>query len=159
MILFNTSTSEHRVLANLRGRNHYLTSDQVNGDWATYDVLRLQAVAFSDCQVSLYQISTDTLTQLPNPNRQQYSSSVTSDGTVYFGREAQPQSLGLREGCSGCPSPQRWQRGSDRDDTGGSKTSSPPFAFEEADTSTTLLLGRNRCRRGPITREGNLSES
>ena len=37
VILFNTSTSEQRVLVNLRGRNHYLSSNQVNGDWATYE--------------------------------------------------------------------------------------------------------------------------
>ena len=152
VILFNTSTSEQRVLATLRGRNHYLESNQVSGDWATYESCDLKRGIFSNCQVSLYQISTDTLTQLPNPDRQQYSSSVTSDGAVYF----------IRSGNAN-----RWRCGRNvevvRLPTGGSeaviatipagKDVFSTFAFEEFDTSTTLLLGRRPCT-GRIPRGG-----
>ncbi len=37
VVLFNMSTTEVRVLANLRSRTHYLISNQVNGDWATFE--------------------------------------------------------------------------------------------------------------------------
>jgi hypothetical protein len=142
-VLFNTMTSEQRVLANLRERNHYLVTNQVNGDWATFETCDFRR-EFSNCQVWLYQISTETLTQISNPDRQQYSSAVTSDGTLYF----------VRSGNS-----DHWLCGKNvqiiRLPDGGSETvigTIPSdrdvfasFALEEADDSTTLLFDRRRC--------------
>jgi hypothetical protein len=145
-VLFNTMTSEQRVLTNLRQRNHYLVTNQVNGDWATFETCDFLRGEFRNCQVWLYQISTETLMQIPNPDRQQYSSAVTSDGTVYF----------VRSGNS-----HYWLCGRNvqiiRLPDGGSETvigTIPDgrdvfasFALEEADDSTTLLFDRQRCRR------------
>jgi hypothetical protein len=143
-VLFNTTTSEQRVLANLRLRTHYLFTNQVNGDWATFETCDLRHGEFSDCQVWLYRISTDTLTQVPNPNRQQYSSAVTSDGTLYFVRSGNGD---------------HWVCGKNvqfiRLPDGGSEVviATLPlgrdvfssFALEEGDSSTTLLFERDRC--------------
>ncbi len=146
VILFNTSTSEERELANLRGLNHYLLSNQVNGDWATFESCDYspRTDKFSDCQVFLYQISTDTLTQIPNPNRQQYSSSVTSDGTVYFGRGRS----GVRWVCGRDAQIVRLPNGGSEEVIAtirGFRDVFSTFALEESDTSTTLLLGRQPC--------------
>ena len=74
------------MLANLRGRNHYLLSNQVNGDWATSEPCDTSS------RRSIYQLPgvplpdqhSPRLRRSRTPYRQQYSSSVTSDGTVYF---------------------------------------------------------------------------
>lgn len=142
-VLFNTSTSEKRVLTDLRAGNHYLVTNQVNGDWATFETCDVRG-GFSNCQVWLYRISTDTLTQVPNPDRQQYSSAVAGDGTLYFVRSGNAD---------------HWLCGKNvrivRLPEGGSeqvigtipdgKDVFASFALEEADTSTTLLFDRLTC--------------
>jgi hypothetical protein len=145
VILFNTSTNEERVLADLRSANHWLQASQVNGDWATYESCDHRG-RFSNCQVFLYRISTDTTTPIPNPGRQQGNTSVTSDGTVYFGRMAgadywicgrNTQIIRLPYGGSAeviATFPDGWELFSS-------------FALEETDGSTTLLLGRGSCSR------------
>ena len=154
VILFNISTSERRVLANLFGGDHYLLSNQVNGDWATYESCDLRRGVYSNCQVSLYQISTDTLTQIPNPNRQQYSSSVTSDGTVYFVRGRNRE----RWMCGRGAQVVRLPNGGTEDVIATipqGKDVFSTFALEESDTSTTLLLGRQPCAQRRIPRGGS----
>ncbi len=146
IVLFNTSTSEQRVLMNLRATNHLLGSNQISGDWATFASCDLPGYFFSNCQVHLYQISTDTLTQIPNPDRQQWASSVTSDGTVYFVRGRGRD----RWVCGGVEKIVRLPYGGSeaviaRIPEG--KHVSSTFALEKSDTTTSVLLGREPCPR------------
>ena len=84
IVLHNTTTGEERVLDTANRRRVSIQPDQVNGNWATYT--RCAHV----CNVIRYDITLETKTTLPRPagasSRHQYSSSVTSAGTVYFAR-------------------------------------------------------------------------
>ena len=90
VVLFNISTSASIVLRKLSYRSHYLVSDQVNGDWATFESCgyRYRRGEYFDCQVYRYQISTEELVQIENPGvpQQQYAGAVSGDGTVYLVR-------------------------------------------------------------------------
>jgi len=87
VILFNLSTGERRVLRQAPLPSAYLRGNQVNGDWATFDRCRdlfASGGTYSNCNVFRYQISTGELVKIPNPGLQQWASSVSQDGTVYF---------------------------------------------------------------------------
>jgi hypothetical protein len=145
-VLFNTSTSEQRVLMSARLRNHFLLTDQVNGDWATFETCDIEDGQFTNCQVWVYRISTETLTR----SRTRVDSSTAppspGDGTVYFVRSGNAD---------------HWLCGKNvqivRLPDGGSeqligtipdgKDVFASFALEEADTSTTLLFDRLTCSR------------
>lgn len=86
VVLFDLSAGTGTVLEKLPLRGHYLQSGQVNGDWATFESCRLRRGDFVDCQVSLYEISAETLTEVANPGVQQYAGAVADDGTVYLVR-------------------------------------------------------------------------
>ncbi|MGZ8631395.1 MAG: hypothetical protein ACXWZF_10595 [Actinomycetota bacterium] len=74
---------QRRVLATLPYRFHYLISDQVNGDWATYESCRERRGEFSACQVFLYDISAGgDAVRVANPGVQQDAGAVSADGTV-----------------------------------------------------------------------------
>ncbi|MEP6757996.1 MAG: hypothetical protein ABJB55_02245 [Actinomycetota bacterium] len=88
IVLFNTSTSTSIVLRTMPSRSSYLVSDQVNGDWATFESCLFLGGDYSDCQVFRYQISTGELVLLANPGVQQYAGAVSGDGTVYLVRTA-----------------------------------------------------------------------
>ena len=80
----HVTTHEERVLESITKATHYLQPDQVNGDWATY------TKCAPNCNVFLYQISTQATTRLPKPvtdrPRQQYAGVVSPDGAVYLVR-------------------------------------------------------------------------
>ncbi len=147
VILFNLDTLEQRVLENLATRSHYLTADQVNGDWATFESCDFDKGTYSNCQAHRYQISTDLVARIPNPDRQQYAAGITDDGTAYLvstvgsdvwncgaGAELVRQPVsGSREVIATLP------EGFDSFNT---------FAFEGSDGSVTLLFDRIRCNNG-----------
>ena len=87
VVLFDLASETATVLRRLPIRTNYLVSDQVNGDWATFESCRFRRGEFSDCQVWLYEISTDSLTAVTNPGLQQYAGGISSDGTVYLVRQ------------------------------------------------------------------------
>lgn len=144
VILFNPTTLEERVVADLRARRHYLISDQVNGDWATWESCDVRRFVYSNCEAFRYQISGGTVEMLSNPGRQQYAAGVTTDGTAYA----------IRTGRSAA-----WRCGAGArivriDPNGDSQViaalpkgmdSFNTFAFEESDGSTTLYFERLLC--------------
>jgi hypothetical protein len=147
VVLFNLDTSEQRVLENLRAKTHYVVSDQVNGDWATFETCDNDRGSLSDCQAYRYRISTREQAKIPNPGRQQYAAGITKDGTAYL----------ISTGES-----DHWQCGAGatlvRQPVSGSRhvvatlptgiDSFNTFAFEESDGSVTVLFDRIHCRNG-----------
>jgi hypothetical protein len=147
LILVNLDTLERRRLVDAMDRNRYVVTDQVNGDWLTYETCRIERFQYSNCQQFLYEISTGSKTVLPNPGLQQYAGGVTSDGTVYL----------VRSGSS-----KRWACGKNarivRVPLGGEGEVIhrfpdgvdvlAGFAFEESYDSVSYFVQRLRCRRG-----------
>ena len=84
LILYDRSTGRSRVVAEMDPRRGYIDSNQVNGDWVVWERCLFGDDGFFNCDVFRYQISTRETLRLPNPGKQQYGSSVMSDGTVYF---------------------------------------------------------------------------
>jgi hypothetical protein len=144
LILYDRLTEQSQVLAEADPRHRYLISNQVNGDWAVWESCRLARGNFANCNVYRYQISTAATVRLPNPDRQQYGSAVTADGTVYYVRTGHPDFWTCGAGARLVRYP-----------IGGPATviASLPrgkdafsmFAFEEVDTSVTLYFDRIRC--------------
>lgn len=85
IILFNLSTGHSRVLRRSELGPETLNSDQVNGDWATFEHCRIRQGLYSNCNVFRYQISTKDLVKIPDPT-QQDAGGVSQDGTVYLTR-------------------------------------------------------------------------
>jgi hypothetical protein len=150
VILFNMTTQQHIVLRRLDEDSNYLASDQVSGDYATFESCRWdpEADRYSNCQAFLYEISSQELVRIENPGLQQYAAGVTDDGTVYVVR-------------SGGPS--HWQCGTNarivRYPEGGgpgvviARLRDPrdvlaTFALEETGGSTSLYFGRLNCETG-----------
>jgi hypothetical protein len=88
VILFNLVTEERRVLRSAWNRRAYLVSDQVNGDWATFEWCRFSLNPFQywNCNVFRYRISIDKLVKIANPGVQQYAGGISEDGTIYMVR-------------------------------------------------------------------------
>ena len=86
IILFDLDAGTGIVLRERQARTFYLVSDQVNGDWATFESCEFGDLGFTNCQLFRYQISTDDLVRLDNPDQQQYAGGISSDGTVYLVR-------------------------------------------------------------------------
>src|SRR6185437_6440580 len=81
VILRNVHTGETRTIASVRGRVAQLEAGQVNGDWAVFT----KTVNGTRFNVWLYQISTKTLTLVPNPRDKVHSAAAVNPfGTVYF---------------------------------------------------------------------------
>jgi hypothetical protein len=153
IVLFDLGTDTATILRERSSRAFYLVSDQVNGDWATFESCRFRDFQFRDCQVFLYRISTQELTRLPNPDQQQYAGAVSSDGTVYLvrtggrrfwrcGRHAKIVRVplaGPEDVIARLPD---------------GKDALTTFAFDERGGSTTLYLDRVSCdsQRGGIFR-------
>jgi hypothetical protein len=149
VILFNLSTQDQIVLRKLAQATYYLVSDQVSGDYATFDSCAYDADTdrYSDCNAFLYEISTKELVEIENPGLQQYAAGVTDDGTVYVVRSG-----GARY----------WHCGTNarivRYPEGGpgvviARLNAPrdslnTFALEETDGSTSLYFGRFNCETG-----------
>jgi hypothetical protein len=147
LLLVNLDTLERRRLVDAMDRNRYVTPDQINGDWLTYESCRTEGFRYSNCQQFLYEISTGSRTVLPNPGLQQYAGGVTSDGTVYL----------VRSGSS-----THWRCGKNarivRVPLGGEGEvihrfadgvdALAGFAFEESDDSVSYFVERLPCGRG-----------
>jgi len=147
VVLFNLMDSTTIVLERLRTKSSYLISDQVKGDWATYESCEFRRGRFFDCQVWRYQISTDELVQMPNPGVQQYAGALSDDGTVYLVRTRNRN---------------QWRCGSHsklvRMPVGGGQTviatlpdgldALATFGFDEMDGSTTVYFDRLTCKNG-----------
>lgn len=81
VILRNVHTGETRTIASVGGRVAQLEAGQVNGDWAVFT----KSVNGTRFNVWLYQISTRTLTVVPNPRDRVHSAAAVNPfGTVYF---------------------------------------------------------------------------
>jgi hypothetical protein len=153
VVLFDLISETHTVLERLSARGHYLVSNQVNGDWATYESCRFRRGRFFDCQVFRHQISTGTTVKVANPGLQQYAGAVSGDGTVYLTRTR------TRD---------RWRCGNHaklvRVPVGGpgvviaelpdGRDALTTFALDESGGSTTMYFDRSTCRndRGGIYR-------
>ena len=147
VILFDTTAGTGTVLADADPRGHFLVSNQVNGDYATWESCGKDSGQFVNCNVFRYRISTDTTVKIPNPDKQQFGSSVSADGTLYFERAGRSD---------------HWECGHNatlyRYPVGGPAVAIAEFAegkdlfttfsFLEEDLSTTLYLDRVTCRTG-----------
>ena len=148
VLLVNLDTDERRKLLDTPYQRHYVATDQVNGDWATYETCRTPSGTFTECNVYLYRISTGTTTTVADTGLQEYAGGVTSDGTVYL----------VRSG-----SAQEWLCGRNArifrvplGEFPGEPIAALPdgidalnaFAFEEIDDSVTYDFARLRCRNG-----------
>jgi hypothetical protein len=81
VILRNMHTGETRTIASVRGRVAQVEAGQVNGDWAVFT----KSVNGTRFNVWLYQISTKSLTLVPNPRDKVHSAAAVNPfGTVYF---------------------------------------------------------------------------
>lgn len=147
VVLFDLSTGTSVALRKLPFRSTYLVSDQVNGDWATFESCLLRGGEFFDCQVFRYQISTEELVEIENPGVQQYAGAVSNDGTIYLVRTANED---------------HWECGSHarlvRYPVGGpgvviatlpdGRDALTTFALDETGGSTTVYFDRLTCRDG-----------
>src|SRR5215471_19184269 len=82
VLLYNMQTHALRTLGTDKGRHRWVYSGQVNGDYAAWGRIRPSG----QDDVYLYRISTKTNTTIPRVGFSQYNPSVTSDGTIYYGR-------------------------------------------------------------------------
>ena len=144
VILVDVTTGDQTVLRERSVRRSFLISDQVNGDWATFESCRIRGGAFTNCNVFRYEISTADLTKVPNPGQQQYAGGVSDDGTVYVTRtgfrshwECGRHSKIVRVPLSGPE--QVIARLPD------GKDALSMFAFDETGGSTTLYIDRLSC--------------
>ena len=148
VMLFNLMTGEETVLRERMSRRSYLVSDQVNGDWATFESCRFKLdFEFVNCNVFRYEISATNLTKIENPGQQQYGGAVSDEGTVYVTR------TGIRS---------HWECGRHakivRVPLSGpeqviarlpdGKDAFTASAFDELGGSTTLYFDRFSCRNG-----------
>jgi hypothetical protein len=144
VVLFNLSTSARFVLDEKRYRRVYLVSDQVNGDWATFESCLYPDGIYRDCEVFRYQISAQELVTLPNPGLQQYAAGVSSDGTVYFFRSRNRDHWV----CGDHARALRYPVGGPISEIGtlqDGRDAIQAFAFDEPGGSTTLYFDRRRC--------------
>jgi hypothetical protein len=148
VVLFDLESGTETVLATLEARRNYLVSDQVNGDWATFESCRWsREQEYFDCQVTRYRISTEESVELPNPGVQQYAGALSADGTVYLTRQKGKDSWVCGKAAKIVRMPV---------DGPGTVIATLPegkdalssFAFDESDGSTTLYLDRLTCRKG-----------
>jgi hypothetical protein len=148
VVLFNLSTSTRIVLRKLPLLSTSLVSDQVNGDWATFESCRVsQHGESSDCQVFRYQISTEELVEIANPGVQQYAGAVSGDGTVYLVRTRNRDF----HNCGDHSKLVRYPVGgpgvviATLPDGRDARTT---FALDETGGSTTMYFDRLACRKG-----------
>ena len=89
IVLHNTTTSAEIILGESERPQKYLASGQVNGNWAVYYFCGIYV-----CNVFRYDIMNDETAKVPNRgDKQQYASSVSDEGVVYFVRS--PPACGL----------------------------------------------------------------
>jgi hypothetical protein len=146
IILFDLDSRTSTVLRERPAATSYLVSDQVNGDWATFESCRFEEIGFTNCHVFRYQISTLELDRLDNPDRQQYAGGVSSDGTVYLVRTGTMESwhCGRHSTIVRVPLAGPEQAIATLPD---GKDALTTFAFDEEGGGTTLYLDRLSCER------------
>jgi hypothetical protein len=81
VLLKNLVTGELRVLDSLKNKNAGLQVGQVNGNYAVW----MKCIG-ARCNILRYDIAAATKTQIPTAGKVQYSPSVSTAGTTYFGR-------------------------------------------------------------------------
>ena len=142
VVLFDRQSGESRTLARVRGRNRWLMSNQVNGDYLTWESCNGD---LDNCNVVRYQISAKDRDRIPNPGKQQYGGAVTSDGTVYFVRAGQSDAWK----CGASVRILRYPDGGPAEmiaTVPRGKDVFTMFALEEEDGSVTLYFDRYSCR-------------
>jgi hypothetical protein len=147
VVLFNLQTGEETVLRERMTRRSYLISDQVNGDWATFESCRFDLdVGFTNCNVFRYEISAADQTKLENPGQQQYGGGVADDGTVYVVRSGKRDfwACGLHAKIVRMPLVGPGVVIAKLPD---GKDALTAFAFDEPGGSTTLYFDRYSCRK------------
>lgn len=99
VMLYDRRTHALRVLGRARSGSYdgsWVTSGQVSGDYAVWSRTFFNTGGWVRSAVFRYDIRTGTMTKLPKPGRSMpHSSSVTSDGTVYYASHSKP--LGTSE--------------------------------------------------------------
>jgi len=148
VVLFNLMTGEETVLRERLSRRTYLVSNQVNGDWATFESCRFDLdVGFTNCNVFRYEISAADLTKIENPGQQQYGGGVSDDGTVYVIRSGKRAfwACGLHAKVVRVPLSGSGVVIAKLPD---GKDALTAFAFDETGGSTTLYFDRLSCRNG-----------
>jgi hypothetical protein len=83
VLLYDRSTQQTRILAEVAGARKWLVPGQVNGNFATWE--RCEP-GFVDCDVFLYQVDTQMVTELDDGGVQQRPGVVAADGTAYVER-------------------------------------------------------------------------
>ena len=147
VVLVNIMTGDRTVLRERATSHTFLISDQVNGDWATFESCRFPDFEFTDCHVFRYQISTADLTKLDNPGQQQYGGGVSDDGTVYVVRSGNRNAwaCGVHAKIVRMPLAGPNEVIAKLPDHRDALTA---FAFDEPGGSTTLYFDRISCRNG-----------
>lgn len=147
VVLVNLTTGDRTVLRERATSHTYLISDQVNGDWATFESCRFPDFEFTDCHVFRYQISTGDMSRLDNPGQQQYAGAVSDDGTVYLIRTGGRRSwnCGLHTKIVRMPLAGPGEVIAKLPEGRDALTT---FAFDEPGGSTTLYFDRITCRNG-----------
>jgi hypothetical protein len=140
VFLRDLGTGSTPMLDQIRLRNGFLWLGQVNGNHAVWHrcINRTRR-----CNVLMRDISAGTTTMIPNPGRQQYSPSVTSDGTVYFIRSGR--------GCGNTVQVVRRPLGGPSKviaAVGAGRDVQTTFAFQHADGTTAVYFDRVRCATG-----------
>ena len=83
VLLYDRSSLETRILDQVGGRRRWLGPGQVNGNFATWERCEPRVV---DCDVLVYEVDTQTVTELDDGGVQQLSGAVAADGTAYVMR-------------------------------------------------------------------------
>ncbi len=137
VFLRDLTTGGIRLLDRIRWRNGLLWPGQVSGNYAVWYRC---TVSDRRCNVQMHDIAAATTAKIPNPGRQQYAPSVTSDGTVYFIRSGRGcgNSVQLVRRPLGGPSKVIAAVGAGRD-------VQATFALENGDGTTTVYFDRVRC--------------
>ena len=148
VLLVNLDTDERRRLLDTPYRQRYVATDQVNGDWATYETCRTPGGSFTQCNVYLYRISTETTTTVADTGQQEYAGGVTSDGTVYLVRSGNAQEWLCGKNAKIVRVPFGESPGDPIAALPDDVDALNSFAFEEMDDSVTYDFARLRCRTG-----------
>ncbi|HJS69505.1 MAG TPA: hypothetical protein VJ744_01780 [Gaiellaceae bacterium] len=125
------------MLDQIRSRNGFLWVGQVSGNYAVWYRC---TVSNRRCNVRMHDIAAATTTVIPNPGRQQYSASVTSDGTVYFIRSGR--------GCGNSVQVVRRPLGGPSNvvaAVGAGRDVQSIYALQHVDGTTTVYFDRIRC--------------
>jgi|RhiMetdeSRZDD1v2_1073273.scaffolds.fasta_scaffold60270_5 hypothetical protein len=137
VLLRDLGTGGTLMLDQIRFRNGFVWPGQVSGNYAVW--FRC-ANSTRRCDVRMHDIAAGTTMTIPNPGRQQYSASVTGDGTVYFIRS--------RRGCGNTVQVVRRPLGRPSKviaAVGPGRDVQTIFALQRGDGTTSVYFDRIRC--------------